>query len=132
MNAGGDGEHFSAVGALRGEQSMPPLPPAFEPPPVSRKIAPRKVVYVALAGNLAIALIKFLAAALTSSSAMLSEAVHSLVDTINELLLLYGLRQADRRPDISHPFGYRRKLYFWSFIVALSVFAPGPDRLLRL
>jgi cation diffusion facilitator family transporter len=85
----------------------------------------RKVVYAALAWNLAIALIKLLAAAVTGSSAMLSEAVHSLVDTINELLLLYGLRQADKRPDASHPFGYGRELYFWSFIVALLVFALG-------
>jgi cation diffusion facilitator family transporter len=83
------------------------------------------VVYAALAGNLAIALVKFVAAALTSSSAMLSEAVHSLVDSINELLLLYGLRRAEKHPDTTHPLGYGRELYFWSFIVALLVFALG-------
>jgi len=84
-----------------------------------------KVVYAALAGNLAIALIKFVAAAITGSSAMLSEAVHSLVDTVNELLLLYGMRRAAKVPDESHPFGYGRELYFWSFIVTLLVFALG-------
>ena len=83
------------------------------------------VIYAALAGNLAVSLIKFIAAALTGSSAMLSEGVHSLVDTINELLLLYGLRRADKLPDTSHPFGYGRELYFWSFIVALLVLALG-------
>jgi len=89
------------------------------------KAAGRRVVYAALAGNLAIALIKFMAAALTGSSAMLSEGVHSLVDTINEVLLLYGLNRAGKPPDLSHPFGHGRELYFWSFIVALLVFALG-------
>jgi len=124
MNAGGARDHSNG-GRHRGDESTPPHPPALEPSRDSRKITPRRVVYVALAGNLAIAMIKLLAAAITSSSAMLSEAVHSLVDTVNELLLLYGLRRADKRPDISHPFGYGREFYFWSFIVALSVFALG-------
>ena len=86
---------------------------------------PKTVVYAALAGNLGIALVKFAAAALTRSSAMLSEGVHSLVDSINEVLLLYGMQRAAKRPDTIHPFGYGRELYFWSFIVALLVFALG-------
>jgi len=91
-----------------------------------RTKAPRsKVVLVALAANVAIALTKFAAAAITGSSAMLSEGVHSLVDTINELLLLYGIKRAAKRPDKSHPFGYGRELYFWSFVVALLVLALG-------
>jgi cation diffusion facilitator family transporter len=86
---------------------------------------PRTVLYAALGGDLAIASIKFLAAAFTGSSAMLSEGVHSLVDSANELLLLYGTRRADQPPDATHPFGYGRELYFWSFIVALVVLGLG-------
>jgi cation diffusion facilitator family transporter len=84
-----------------------------------------KVVYAALLGNVLIATTKFAAAAWTGSSAMLSEAVHSLVDTINELLLLYGLHRSRRPPDSVHPLGHGRELYFWSFIVALMVFGLG-------
>ncbi len=85
----------------------------------------RLVVIAALVGNLAIAVAKFVAAWLSGSSAMLSEGVHSLVDTSNEVLLLYGLHRAGQKPDATHPFGHGRELYFWAFIVALLVFAAG-------
>lgn len=85
----------------------------------------KKVVYAALAGNLLVALTKVAAAAWTGSSAMLSEAVHSLVDTGNEVLLLYGIHRSGQRPDRTHPLGYGRELYFWSFIVALMIFGLG-------
>lgn len=83
------------------------------------------VVYAALVGNLLVAVTKAGAAAWTGSSAMLSEAIHSFVDTGNEILLLYGMRRSARRPDPAHPLGYGRELYFWSFIVALLIFALG-------
>jgi cation diffusion facilitator family transporter len=87
--------------------------------------ASRKVIYAALAGNLMIALTKFAAAWWTGSSAMLSEGVHSVVDTSNQLLLLYGINRAAQPPDEDHPLGYGRELYFWSFIVALLIFSIG-------
>jgi cation diffusion facilitator family transporter len=85
----------------------------------------KTVVYAAFAGNLLVALTKFVAAWWTGSSAMLSEAIHSVVDTGNQLLLLYGLHRADLPPDEGHPLGYGRELYFWSFIVALLIFTAG-------
>ncbi|MCH8683862.1 cation diffusion facilitator family transporter [Pedomonas mirosovicensis] len=89
--------------------------------PVSSK-AP---IYAALIGNLLVAITKFIAAGWTGSSSMLSEGIHSLVDTGNEVLLLYGIRRAGNPPDREHPLGYGRELYFWSFIVALLIFAVG-------
>ena len=85
----------------------------------------KMVVYAALLGNLAIALVKFVAAYITNSSAMLSEAIHSVVDTLNEILLLYGIKKSQQPANVKHPFGYGRELYFWAFIVSLMVFALG-------
>ena len=85
----------------------------------------RKSVIAALFGNLLIAITKFIAAAISGSSSMLTEGVHSLVDTGNQVLLIHGMHRASRPADARHPLGYGRELYFWSFIVALLIFALG-------
>ena len=87
--------------------------------------ASKRVVYAALLGNLLVALTKFVAAGLTGSSAMASEGVHSVIDTLNEVLLLYGYARSKHAPDVIHPLGYGRELYFWSFIVTILIFALG-------
>ena len=84
-----------------------------------------KVVLAALAGNTLIAITKFAASVMTGSSAMFSEAVHSVVDTGNQALLLYGLRRAEKPADETHPFGYAKEIYFWSFVVAILLFSIG-------
>lgn len=87
--------------------------------------ASKTVIYAALLGNTLIAISKYGAAWLTGSAAMLSEAVHSTVDTGNQALLLYGLKRAARPPDAEHPFGHGLQLYFWVFVVAVLIFGVG-------
>jgi cation diffusion facilitator family transporter len=92
---------------------------------VAPKSGSNRAVYAALIGNVLVAVTKTIAGAWTGSASMQSEAVHSFVDTGNELLLLYGIRRAAQPADPDHPLGYGRELYFWSFLVALLIFALG-------
>src|SRR6476660_6301937 len=92
---------------------------------MARRPASKKVIYAAMAGNALVAFTKLIAAGWTGSAAMTAEAVHSVVDTGNEALLLYGLHRARRAPSAERPFGYGREIYFWNFIVALMIFTLG-------
>lgn len=85
----------------------------------------KKVVFAALIGNAAIALMKFIVAFISGSAAMLAEAFHSTADSANQVMLLFGLARSRRPPDDKHPFGYSKELYFWGFVVAVSIFFVG-------
>ena len=85
----------------------------------------KKVVYTALFGNFAIAVMKFIVAGVSGSSAMLAEGFHSAVDTLNQVMLLIGLKRSTKPPDEDHPFGYGKVLYFYAFVVAVSIFFVG-------
>ncbi|NOX58024.1 MAG: cation transporter [Planctomycetes bacterium] len=85
----------------------------------------KKVIYAAAFGNGGIAITKFIAASITGSGAMLAEAIHSVVDTTNQLLLLWGIRQSNRPPSKAFPLGHGKEIYFWSFVVAILIFAVG-------
>lgn len=94
--------------------------------PRSSRSTPRPIaVYAAIGANLAIAVTKFAAAAISGSAAMTAEGIHSGVDILNELLLLWGVKRSAKPPDEDHPYGYGKELYFWSLIVAIFVFALG-------
>jgi len=85
----------------------------------------KKVIYAALIGNGLISITKFVASFITGSSAMLSEGIHSLVDTGNQVLLLHGIKRSQKPADEAFPFGHGKEIYFWSFIVAILIFALG-------
>ncbi len=92
-----------------------------DPPPEAHKIA----VFWALASNILVFVCKFAIALVTGSSVLFAEGVHSLADSLNQVLLLYGLKRSRKKPTTLHPFGYGRESYFWAFMVAVLIFTLG-------
>ncbi len=90
-----------------------------------KKHSDKKVIYTALFGNSAIAVMKFIVAVFSGSAAMLAEGFHSTADSVNQIMLLIGHKRAARPPDEKHPFGYGKELYFWAFVVAVTIFFVG-------
>ena len=90
-----------------------------------KKHSDKKVIYAALFGNSAIAVMKFAVAVFSGSAAMLAEGFHSTADSVNQMMLLIGHKRAARPPDEKHPFGYGKELYFWAFVVAVTIFFVG-------
>jgi cation diffusion facilitator family transporter len=101
------------------------MPPSGDPGKTVARRSSKRVLHVAIAANIAIALTKYAAAAVTSSPSMLAEAVHSTADSSNEFLLLLGIRRSERPPDELHPFGHGKEIYFWSLVVAIVIFGLG-------
>jgi cation diffusion facilitator family transporter len=87
--------------------------------------AANKSIYAALLANLLIAITKFIAGGISNSASMVAEGIHSLVDTVNQVLLLLGLKLSKKKPDKYHPLGYGKELYFWSFVVSILIFGLG-------
>jgi len=90
-----------------------------------REHSDKRIIYAALIGNSAIAVMKFAVAIIVNSAAMLAEAFHSIADSVNQVMLLIGHTRAKRPPDEQHPFGYGKELYFWAFVVSVSIFFVG-------
>lgn len=82
-------------------------------------------IIAAIIANILVGIVKFIAAAISGSSAMVSEGIHSIVDSGNGMLMLFGMRKASKRPDVAHPFGYSHEMYFWTLVVAVMIFALG-------
>jgi len=92
---------------------------------MAQEMKSRSFIYISLGVDLMIAASKFVAAAITGSSSMISEGIHSIIDAISQVLLLWGFRSSRRQADAARPFGYGKELYFWSFIVSLVIFIVG-------
>ena len=90
-----------------------------------RRHSDRRIIYAALIGNSAIAAMKFIVAAISASAAMLAEGFHSTADSGNQMMLLVGNSRAKKPPDDNHHFGYGKELYFWAFVVSVSIFFVG-------